>query len=57
MLDKFKFWYNDNYSAITWFIIGFLIAAGLQELSVGDYTGAIISFGIAGINYLFIRKS
>ena len=56
MLDKFKRWYNNNYSAITWFIIGFLIAAGIQELAVGDYSSGAISFAIAGINYLFVKK-
>lgn len=56
MLDKFKQWYYTYYTEITWFIIGFLIAAGLQEISVGDYTGAVISFGIAWINYLFVKK-
>lgn len=56
MWDKFRYWYNNNYSAITWFIIGFLVAAGLNDLSIGNYSGAIISFGIAFINYLFIKR-
>jgi hypothetical protein len=57
MFSKFKFWYLDNYSEITWFIIGFLTWAGLNDLSHGDYTGAVISFGVAFINYLFVKKS
>lgn len=57
MWDKFRYWYTDNYSEITWFIIGFLISAGLFDLSRGDYTGAILDFGIAFMNYLFVKKS
>ena len=49
-------WYNRNYQAITWFIIGFLVMAGLTNLSTGDYTGAIISFGIACGNYIFRKR-
>jgi hypothetical protein len=57
MFDKFRFWYNSNYSQITWFLIGFLTWAGLNDLAQGDYTGAVISFGIAFLNYLFVKKS
>lgn len=57
MFNKFKFWYNDNYSQITWFLIGFLTWAGLDDLGKGNYTGAVISFGIAFINYLFVKKA
>ena len=49
-------WYNRNYTQITWFVIGFLISAGLTDMAQGDYTGSIISFGVAGLNYLFVRK-
>jgi hypothetical protein len=56
MLENFKNWYNRNYTEITWFLIGFLTWAGLNDLSQGDYTGAIISFGVAYINYLFVKR-
>jgi hypothetical protein len=49
-------WYTRNYTAITWFIIGFLVMSGLTDLGAGDYTGAIISFGAAYINYLFVKR-
>lgn len=55
-MNKFMLWYNRNYTEITWFIIGFLVMAGLTDASRGDYTGAIISFGIAWLNYLFSKK-
>ncbi|CAB4128681.1 hypothetical protein UFOVP112_55 [uncultured Caudovirales phage] len=56
MLDNFRNWYLRNYAEITWFLIGFLVMAGLTDLGAGDYTGAIISFGIAYINYLFLKR-
>jgi hypothetical protein len=56
MLDNFRNWYNRNYIEITWFLVGFLVMAGIVDLGSGDYVGAVISFGIAYINYLFIKK-
>ena len=56
MLDNFRLWYLRNYTEITWFLIGFLVMAGCSDIGQGDYTGAIISFGIAYINYLFSKK-
>lgn len=56
MLEKFRSWYLRNYESITWFIIGFLVIGGLVDLSRGNITGAIISFGIALVNYIFVRK-
>ena len=56
IMNKFVLWYNRNYTQITWAIIGFLISAGLTDLSHGDYTGASISFGVAFLNYLFVKR-
>lgn len=56
MLENFRAWYLRNYNEITWFIIGFLVMAGLQDTSTGNYTGAIISFGLAYVNYLFAKR-
>ena len=51
MLERFRSWYLANQKEITWFLIGFLVFAGLQDLRVGNYVGALISFGLAYINY------
>ena len=51
MLERFRQWYLTNQREITWFLIGFLVFAGLQDLSVGNYVGALVSFGLAYINY------
>lgn len=56
MLDNFRLWYLRNYTEITWFLIGFLVMAGLTDLGEGNYTGAVISFGVAYVNYIFTKK-
>lgn len=56
MLENFRQWYLRNYTEITWFIIGFLVMAGLIDIGKGNYVGAVISFGIAWINYLFVKN-
>jgi hypothetical protein len=56
MLDNFRRWYLLNHTEITWFLIGFLVMAGLIDLGEGNYTGAVISFGIAYINYIFSQR-
>jgi hypothetical protein len=56
MLDNIRRWYFRNYTEITWFLIGFLVMAGLSDLSKGDYVGAVLSWGIAWVNYIFSRR-
>lgn len=55
-MNSIRSWYLRNYTEITWFLIGFLVMSGLSDLGQGDYTGAVISFGVAYINYVFSRK-
>jgi hypothetical protein len=50
-MNSFRQWYLRNAKEITWFLIGFLTLSGLQELIVGNYIGAVVSFGLAYINY------
>jgi hypothetical protein len=50
-MNSFKQWYLSNQKEITWFLIGVLTLSGLQDLGVGNYVGALISFGLAYINY------
>jgi uncharacterized protein (DUF486 family) len=57
MLQKFRQWYLRNHTEITWFLIGFLCYSGLISLGQGNYVGAVISFGIAYINYFLNSKS
>jgi hypothetical protein len=52
-MNKFRQWYLTNQTEITWFLIGFLTLSGFQDLNVGNYIGAAVSFGLAYINYAF----
>jgi hypothetical protein len=54
-MNKVREWYITNQDAISWFIIGFLIASGLSALAEGRLSGAAVNFVIAGINYWLIR--
>ncbi len=54
-MSKFRQWYLENNEAITWFLIGFLTADGLNSLAQGKPGMAAISFGIAALNF-FLRK-
>jgi hypothetical protein len=55
-MNKFRAWYLRNYTEITWFLIGFLTFAGLQDLSQGDYVQAVISFILVAVNWSFARR-
>ena len=55
-MNKFRAWYLQNQTEITWFLIGFLCYSGLISLGQGNYVGAVIAFGIAYANYLLDRK-
>ena len=56
MLERFRQWYLDNATEITWFIIGAMIMSGMIYFSQGQYVNALISFAIAGANYWFRNK-
>lgn len=55
-MNKIKQWYLRNYEAITWFLIGVLSLAGLQELSRGEYLSALWSFALVALNYVFVKR-
>ena len=50
-MNSIKAFFLRNQKEITWFLIGFLTLSGLQDIGVGNYVGAAISFGLAYINY------
>lgn len=56
MFDRIKYWYHDNYIQITWFIIGWLVMAGLEQIGRGNGIGALIDFGLAYVNYALYRR-
>jgi hypothetical protein len=55
-MNQFRRWYLTNQKEITWFLIGFLTLAGVQELARGEYLSAVISFALVVINYTFLNK-
>jgi hypothetical protein len=55
MYDKFRTWMYINSVQVTWFLIGLFTAFGIDALGTGNLIGAVINFGLAGLNYL-LRK-
>jgi hypothetical protein len=56
MLQQFRAWYLRNQTEITWFLIGWLVLAGVYDFGRGEYIGAAVLWIIAAINYAFLRK-
>ena len=56
MLDNFRRWYLNNQNEITWFLIGFLIAAAINSFSQGNYTDSLFSLVLAFANYYLNKK-
>jgi hypothetical protein len=56
MLTNFRNWYLKNQNEITWFLIGFLIAAAVYSFSKGEYEDAGFSLLMAFANYYLNRK-
>jgi uncharacterized protein (DUF486 family) len=56
MMENFRAWYLRNQIQITWFLIGLLFYSGLIQFGQGDYAGMLLSWGIAVINYMFVKK-
>lgn len=55
-MNKFRDWYMTNANEITWFIIGMCVTGGLDSLAREQYTSAMWSFALAGVNYYMNKK-
>lgn len=53
-MNAFRTWYITHQTAITWFVIGICVMAGLSSLAVGNYGNAAINFTIAGVNFFLL---
>jgi len=51
MMDRFKNWYTTYHHEITWFLIGWCCLAGVRDLAEAHYASAVLSFGVAYLNY------
>lgn len=56
MLDNFRRWYLRNYEAITWFLIGFITLNLVNNLTRGNYSGAVIDALIIAANYFLVSR-
>ena len=56
MIDTIRNFYIRNQIEITWFLIGWLTISGFQDLGSGNYLGALVSFGLAYINYSLNKR-
>ena len=55
MLGRIHDWYVTNQDSITWFLIGVLLAQGIEAFARHDYVGAAWLLGFALGNYLLRR--
>ena len=56
-MDSIVNWYRRYNLEITWFIIGWLAMAGLDQLAREHYIMSLIDFGLAYFNYRMWRKN
>jgi hypothetical protein len=52
MANNIRRWFYHNGVQITWFIIGLLVAFGIENLSEGHYVAAVVNFAFAYLNYI-----
>jgi hypothetical protein len=56
-MDRFTQWYRSHNLEITWFIIGWLVFAGIDALINKNYIFALVDFGLAYLNYRLYRNN
>lgn len=54
-MSKLVNWYRYYNDEITWFLIGFLFYAGLDDLTEGNTVLACVDFLLVILNYKFYR--
>jgi hypothetical protein len=55
-MNAIRAWYLKNQNEITWFLIGFLIAAAIHSFSIDKYDDAAFSLLMAFANYYLNQK-
>mgnify|MGYP003345380362 CR=1 FL=1 len=56
MFDNIMRWYTRNYVQITWFIIGWLSLAFLDNFGRGDWFSCLIDAGLIWLNYHLVTR-
>ena len=57
MLDKFRIWYLTYQSEITWFVIGWMVFAGVDSLVRENYITMVIDWALAYFNYFMWSRN
>jgi hypothetical protein len=52
MNNKVRIWFMRNGYKLTWALIGWRFSSGIRDLMMGNFIGAIFSFGFAYLNYI-----
>jgi len=55
ILYKLTRWYNNHNNEITWFLVGFLFYATLDDLYHHNYISAVIDFGLVVLNLKYYK--
>jgi hypothetical protein len=50
-MNRIRQFFYRYQTEISWFLMGWLTLSGFHDLAQGDYVGAVISFGLAWLNY------
>ncbi len=53
---KFRLWLHRYSTEITWFLIGWLVTTGIDDLVKGHYFSALVAFFFAFMNYQFSKR-
>lgn len=56
-MSKLANWFNNNNTEITWFIIGWLVFAGLDQIAREHYIMALIDFVLVYFNYKMWKQN
>lgn len=56
-MDRFVQWYRSYSVEITWFIIGWLVFAGIDSLLRESYGFALFNFVLVYINYKLYKNN
>jgi hypothetical protein len=56
-MEKIVNWFRYYTGEITWFIIGFLVFAGLDDFAHGNDLFACLNFGLAYLNFKFYSRN
>jgi len=56
-MDRILDWMRYYNVEITWFLIGYLTFAGLDDLIHGRLLGALLNLGIAFFNFMLYKRS